>query len=256
MEEVIPGCEEFHIHVSDKACLLLHGLWGSPYEFSKLSDFLVKKNYTVNAPRYQGHGTYGKVMDKYYWLDWYNLAESRYLELRKNYKNVYVIGFSTGATITLKLAQKYDIEKIVSLSAFIYPTYKWFYILKPEWYLNTIGRLINYIPSIKPPNINDPIARKEYIVSEYLSIKTLRKTFELVKEVEKTIFNVTSPILIVHSKKDITTSYKSSYYIYENVSSKVKELLILEKSNHIIMLDYEKDILFEKIFEFLEKKIY
>jgi carboxylesterase len=180
------------------------------------------------------------------------LAESRSLELKKNYKNVYVIGFSTGASISLKLAQKYDIEKIVSLSAFIYPAYKWFYVLKPEWYLNSIGRLINYIPSIKPPNISDPIARKEYIVSEYLSLKTLRKTFELAKDVEKNIFSVTSPILIVHGKKDITTSYKGSYYIYENVSSKIKELLILEKSNHIIMLDYEKDILFDKIYSFLE----
>lgn len=252
-EEVIPGCEAFHIERGDTACLLLHGLCGSPYEFSKLSDYLTIFNYSTSAPRYPGHGTKGKVMDKFGWRDWYNEIEKEYIELKKKYKKVYVIGFSTGAALSIKLAGKFHLEKLVLISTFISATHKWFYGFKPETYIKALGKIINYVPTIPPPNLKEPEARKSYIGSDYISIKAIRNSFELVDEIKSDIYKVTCPVLIIHSKKDITTSPSSADFVYKNVSSLEKEIFWVEKSSHIVLLDYEKDIIFDKIKCFLEK---
>lgn len=252
-EEVIPGCEAFYRKKGETACLLVHGLCGSPYEVSKLSDFLNSKNYTTLGPRYPGHGTTGKIMDKFGWHDWYHEVEKNYLELIKNYPIVYVVGFSTGGSLALKLSTKFKVEKLVVVSTFISATRKWFYIFKPETYLNTVGKLFNYLPTIPPPNLSDPVARKEYIRGSHFSLKSIRNTLELIEDVKHNIYLVTVPILIVHSKRDITTCPSGAQYVYDNVSSNEKELIWLEKSNHIALLDYEKDYVFEQIYNFLEK---
>ncbi len=252
-EEVIPGCEAFHKEKGSVACLLIHGLCGSPYEVSKLSDYLNVHNYTTRAPRYPGHGTKGKIMDKYGWKDWYHEVEKNFLELTKNYPQVYVIGFSAGGAIALKLAAKYKIEKLVAVSTFIFVRHRWYYLLKPETYLNTVGKFFNYLPTIPPPNLDDPIERKAYIRVKHISLNTIRNAFGLIDNVRKNLFKVTAPILIIHSKKDITTCPSGSEFIYENVSSDKKEIVWLNKSNHLVLLDYEKEFVFEKIKEFLEK---
>jgi carboxylesterase len=252
-EDVIPGCEAFYNKKGETACLLIHGLCGSPYEVAKLSDFLNAQNYTTLAPRYPGHGTRGKIMDKFGWQDWYDEVERSYLELIKNYPKVYVIGFSTGGALALKLSTKYKIEKLVVVSTFIEATKKWFYIFKPETYLKTVGKLFNYLPTLPPPNLSDPVARREYIRVSHFSLNSIRNTLELIRDVKQNIFQVTAPILIIHSRRDITTSPSSAQFVYDNVTSKEKELLWLEKSNHIVFLDVEKNYVFEKIYDYLER---
>jgi carboxylesterase len=253
-EEVISGCEAYHHEKGDSACLLIHGLCGSPYEMAKLSDYLNKFNYTTRAPRYPGHGCQGKIMDKFGWQDWYAEVEKNYLELKKKYSKVYIIGFSTGGTLALKLATRYSVDKIIVVSTFISVTKKWYYLFKPETYLKTVGKLFNYLPTLIPPyNLNDPVERKAYIKVKYISLNAMRNTLELIENVKENLYQVTAPILVIHALKDITTSPSSSEYIYNNVSSKIKELLWLEKSNHIVLLDYEKEMVFEKIKAFIEK---
>jgi carboxylesterase len=254
-EEVIPGCEAFYRKKGKTACLLIHGLCGSPYEVSKLSDYLNSKDYTTLAPRYPGHGTRGKIMDKFTWQDWYDEVEKGYLELLADYPRVFIVGFSTGGTLALRLATRYKVEKLVIVSTFITATKKWFYLFKPETYLKTVGRLFNYLPTIPPPNLSDPVARREYIRVKHVSLKAIRNTLELVEDVKNNLFQVTCPLLIIHPLKDITTSPSGSQFIYDNVTSKEKELIWLEKSNHIALLDYEKDFVFEQIYNFLDKKL-
>ncbi len=253
-ETVLKGCEPFSYHNSnEKACLLLHGLGGCPHELSLVGEYLSKKGYTVIAPRYPGHGSKGKYMGKYGWQDWYKVAEDNYLEMKKTYKEVDVIGFSTGGTIGLKLAEKYDIHKLVLLSPFINITYKWYYIFRPETYLNSVGKLIDDLPSdMTVVHLNDPIARSKYVHGSYFSLKATRSALELIEDVKSKIKQVKSPTLTIHSTGDETTDYSSSEYIYKNISSPLKTFVTLHKSNHIIGLDYEKEIVFNEISKFLQ----
>jgi len=250
--EIVDGCQTIFLRGSENiACLLSHGLCGSPYEVSFLADYLNKAGLNVYAPRYFGHGTTEKDMDKYNWYDWYEQLEKSYLELIKDYSKVYVIGFSLGGTLSLKLASKYNPEKLVVIGSFIKPAHRWYYGAKAHTYLKIFTRFFNYLPLISPPNVNDPKARKSYIGSRYFSLKAIKETLTAPEEVKKKLFKITSPLLIIHSKNDNTTCSSGSEYIFQEVSSEKKELIFFDKSNHLILLDYEKDLVFQKIKDFL-----
>ncbi|MFN8671336.1 MAG: alpha/beta fold hydrolase [Candidatus Sericytochromatia bacterium] len=253
-EEVVKGCEAFeNLSKSGKAVLLIHGLGGCPHETRSLGEYLNKKGFAVSGIRYPGHGTKGTVMSNYEWKDWYKTVEDKYLELKNKYDNVYVLGFSTGGTLALKLAENYDIDKVIVLSPFISVTYKWYYIFTPETYLKTVGNLIdNYPASLTLTHINDPVERKKYVRGETFSFKCARSALELIQLVKNDIKKVKSPILIMHSKADMTTDYSGSEFIYNNISSKEKKFITLYKSNHIMTLDYEKRKVFREVEGFLK----
>lgn len=254
---VVSGCEAFeYVDSKTTACLLIHGLGGCPHETRALGQYLNKKGFTVSGVRYPGHGTKGKAISNYEWQDWYREAETKYLELKSKYKKVYVVGFSNGGTLGLRLAEKHDVEKLVLLSPFMSVTYKWYYILHPEIYLNTVGRLFDNIPSyLTATHINDPVERKKYVRGESFSFKCGRSALELIKLVKQDIKKVKAPVLIMHSTNDMTTEYSESRdFIYKNISSESKKLITLEKSNHIITLDYDKRTVYKEVEKFLKNE--
>ncbi len=254
---VVSGCESFQLEgKSDKAILLLHGLGGCPYEMRTLGEYLNKEGYHISAVRYPGHGTTGKDLSTYSWKDWFGVSEAEYLELKKKYKTVYVSGFSTGGTLSLYLAEQYDIERLVLLSPFIYVSYKWYYGYRPETYLNSpVGKLLDYIPrKLTLLNINDPVAKKNYIAGNYFSFGATRSALDLIKNVKKDLKKVKSPTLIIQGRNDDTSDYQSSVYLNENLSSENKKLITLEKSNHVITYDYEYKKVFEETKAFFENK--
>ena len=252
--EVIKGCEPFEYSGNNgKMVLLLHGLGGCPHEVSLLGEYLNSKGYSVKAIRYPGHGVPGKEMSKFSWNDWYNAAETEYLNLSKTKDQIYIAGFSTGGTIGLRLAENYQVQKLVLLSPFIFLTHKWFYGFTPETYLNSIGKLFDDLPAnMTIVNLNDPKARKKYVRGDYFSVKATRSALELIGIVKKDLDKVKSPTLLMHSKGDETTDYKSSEYIFTNIGSVQKKLITLKKSNHLIPLDYEKETVFTEVQKFLD----
>ncbi|MEK7431826.1 MAG: alpha/beta fold hydrolase [Cyanobacteriota bacterium] len=253
-EIVVNGCESFeHLTKTDKAVLLIHGLGGCPHETRQIGEYINKKGFAVSGIRYPGHGTKGTVISNYEWKDWYKTVEDKYLELKTKYDTVYVLGFSTGGTLGLRLAENYPLDKLVLLSPFIAVTYKWYYILPPEFYLKTVGTLIdNYPSSLTLTHINDPVARKEYIRGETFSFKCGRSALDLIDLVKKDIKQIKSPVLIMHSKNDMTTDYSGSEFIFKNISSENKKFITLEKSNHIMTLDLEKRKVYREVESFLK----
>ncbi len=61
------------------------------------------------------------------------------------------------------------------------------------------------------------------------------------------------PIQLLQAKDDDVTSPKNSYYIYDRIASKNKEIFHFEDSYHIIIADQERDKVAEKTITFFEK---
>ena len=62
-----------------------------------------------------------------------------------------------------------------------------------------------------------------------------------------------TPIQLLQAKDDDVTSPKNSYYIYEHVASKDKEIIFFEDSYHIITADQERDKVAEAAISFFDK---
>jgi carboxylesterase len=72
----------------------------------------------------------------------------------------------------------------------------------------------------------------------------------LVKHVSSILPRIDLPVQLIQAKDDDMTSTKNSKFIYDRISSKVKEIVLLYDSYHVITADQERDTVAEKMESF------
>jgi len=252
-----------HEHKADVAVILFHGMTGSPFEMKAMAKALFKAGYDVFAECLCGHGTSEITIKEVKWTDWREQALRQTRELAKKYKEVYLAGLCMGAALALCTVISERIENvkgIIAISTTLFfdgwaiPKYKF---LMPIG-LHTIIRYYYTYPESESYGLKNEHIRKKIIglqkKSTAMDNYPLSCTYELLKlakYVTKNLEKVDLPILIFHSKEDNLTSTKSAEIVYNNISSKQKEYVELENSYHLVVLDNDKEFVFEKSIEFI-----
>ncbi|WP_434563821.1 alpha/beta hydrolase [Pseudomonas sp. Z4-20] len=102
---------------SSKAILLLHGLGDSPWSFVDIAQDLTAQGFVVRVALLPGHGTQPADLIDVQLEQWQQLVEEQVALLRKEFADVYLGGFSTGANLALAYAiNDPDIKGLVLFS--------------------------------------------------------------------------------------------------------------------------------------------
>ena len=239
---------------NDHACLLLHGLGGGVYEMQLLGEFLHQHGFTVQGINYPGHDRAATKMPASTWQEWYKHIEDNHKELAKKYENVSIIGFSTGCPLALHLAAKQSVQNLVLLSPFLAIRHQWYYLLRLELYLFSVGHLIADVPRLKGLPISDKAMLQlatEAAFFKTFNLASVRSAIELINIVKSLLPQIEEPTLIIQSVKDSVVDPEGARIIYQQLGSKKKKLYWLQDSDHTISLDIEREIVFEEIKKFL-----
>lgn len=239
---------------NDHACLLLHGLGGGVYEMQLLGEYLHQHGFSVQGINYPGHDSPSPKMPVSTWQEWYAHIEETQQKLAQIYNNVSVIGFSTGCPLALYLAAKQSVQNLVLLSPFLALKHQWYYLLRPEAYLFSLGHWIPDVPRIKGLPIMDKAMLQlatEAAFFKTFNLAAVRSAIELINIVKPLLPQIEEPTLIIQSVKDSVVDPEGARIIYQQLGSKNKKLYWLQKSDHTISLDVEREIVFEQIKEFL-----
>src|SRR4051812_13660433 len=113
----MPGAEPFFFPGGRIGCLCLHGLSAAPQEMYWFGKHLHQCGATVYGPRLHGHGVTRDYFRHTRWQDWYLSALDGYHLLRSQCDQVFVLGLSMGALISLRLAASEQIAGVVALAA-------------------------------------------------------------------------------------------------------------------------------------------
>ncbi len=215
---------------SNTAILIIHGLAGNINDHEDLANVLeLKPNFDVYRfalPGYENF-TFCRATKE----DWIAAAEKRVKMLIENgYQDIYVIGHSMGAIIACILAEKYHNIKKLVLEA---PAFKY-----------NKGLNIKHIGHFGEGYLKSDISR--------LSLKAVRQFQKLVKENGNIPSKVNIPTLIIQGLEDRLVSPESAKYVYDNLASTHKYLLIIEKMSHAVYNYSKKDQLFVMVREFLD----
>lgn len=236
----------FYFEGGEKACLLVHGFTGTPAHMLPLGKFLHENGFAAKAVLLRGHGTTVEDMRATSYADWFTSVESGYQELKEKYKTVYVVGFSMGGILTLQLALKYDIPKIITIAA---PIRVFDKLAKWAW----IGK---YFMKYKPwEESEDPEEdNKKYIIGyDKVPLNCVADLVKAMRKVERKLTKINSNTLVIQPRKDKLVIPISAEIIYDNISSKEKKLVWLENSYHACTLGKERNIIHEEILSFLKK---
>lgn len=232
----------FFLDREDTAVLLLHGFTATTVEVRGLGEYLHQHGLAVSAPLLPGHGTVPEDMHSVSWQDWARTVEQAYLELTGRFSRVFVGGESLGGLLTLHLAQKQpNITGILLYATAI--------ILRGAWQARFLAPFIKTIP--KSHSGTDPAGHlpwQGYTVASLPAVNQLSKLQNLVR---KNLSAVRQPTLIFHGKLDQRIAPECSQFIYEKISAKKKELILLERSGHTLLLDLERDFIYQKSLEFI-----
>jgi len=257
-----------------KGVLLIHGITGTPSEMHYLGRALKKAGHTVLCNTLPRHcGTLAELKK----VTWQEVAESCTQDLRtlkKECSQVFVAGLSMGALMGIHLAYEFpsDISGIIALAPTLF--YDGWALPKARVFLNIVWSvpfLRNRIDVREswPYGLKNEYLRENIEAfyknakanrfdnkillfgSPFLPIACLYQHHLFAKVARREIPRVKTPILIFHAKEDDMVSLRSSRYILKNIASRVKSLIILEDSYHMITMDNEKNRVAEETIKFL-----
>lgn len=97
--------DPFSLGEGDEACLLLHGLTGSPAEVRPIGEVLAQAGFRALGPLLPGHGTTPDDLETVTRSDMLDAAREALLSLR-GARRVYLCGLSMGALLAVRLAAK------------------------------------------------------------------------------------------------------------------------------------------------------
>ncbi|NCJ05034.1 alpha/beta fold hydrolase [Synechococcales cyanobacterium C] len=247
----------FQLGTHPGACLLLHGLGGGVYEMQRLGESLHLEGFTVQGIQYPGHDRPLSKMPPSTWEMWYAHVEASYRSLAADYGTVYVIGFSTGGTLALHLAAQHPVAGLVLLCPYLSLHRPWFLPLPLEALIHSVGYLWGDVPRWRLP-IADPQARleaKQVVFFHTFSLASVRSAMTLITRVKEEVPTLRLPTLILQSRRDSVVSSGMTQWLYNSLPSDQKRLVWLERSDHVIGLDYEKEQVFATVGDFLQERI-
>ncbi|MFH1539500.1 MAG: alpha/beta fold hydrolase [bacterium] len=250
---LILGSEPFFEERGEVGCLLLHGFTGTPREMRMLGDYLAERDITVSAPRICGHCTTPQDLNTTRWPDWYRDAEAALADLRKKCKTVFVAGLSMGGLQTLHLGTHYpDIPGIIPLAAPVFVRHWKLALFMPLMRSTPLLKVYRYDKGIGD-DLKDPEALKDHISYKRTPTACVLSIVDYMRHVREDLPAIRMPVLVIQARQDHTVHPENANEIYNSVGSADKELVWLDNSYHVITEDYDRETVFKKAHEFIEK---
>lgn len=234
------------------AVLLIHGFCGSPIDLKPLTDALKKEGYAFHSIVLPGHGTTPKDLKDIKTNDWLEKTSFAYENLKKRYETVSVVGFSMGGAIGLFIAAEKDVSKLVLISPYFKVKEQWFYLGKPEIWAQRLTKIVPFVKKPKIGQINDPNGLKRYIAYRSLPTKSVSELSKIGRLAIEKSKKVTCETLWIHSKTDVVADFQLSEEVFETIPAKKKYFIEYDKSNHVILYDYDRMDAIDKITSFLK----
>src|SRR5262245_48176890 len=114
--KLMTGAEPFYFRGGPIGCLCMHGLSASPQEMYWLGASLAEHGLTVYGARMYGHGVTPDYLLHMRWQDWYLSLLDGYHLLKRTCDQVFVLGFSVGGLLALRLAAAEQVTGVVAMA--------------------------------------------------------------------------------------------------------------------------------------------
>lgn len=217
--------------------LLVHGLLASPAELRAYGEYLVKQGYTVLGIRLKGHGTSPYALRDQSWEDWYGCVQRGFNILKVHCPRIFVVGFSTGGALGLKLAAEHypEMVGVIAVSVplkFVNPAF----MLVPL--LHGTNKLVGWVSAfegVKPFLDNEP--EHPFINYRNTPVRALYELRLLMAQLDDLLPQINLPVLIMYGDQDPVVSPKGAPIIMDKLGSKHKQIHAIKSHHHGILME-------------------
>lgn len=211
---------EFNPNVDKKhpiGLLFIHGLLDSPFTMRDLADRFFEQEMLCRGVLLPGHGTTPEHLLHIHYQDWIKAVDYGIETLRSDAEKIFLVGYSTGATLSLYHALRHD---NIAGMILIAPAIKIKFPADP---------LMHLLPYLTWTNKRNVWIKKENEIdyAKYLSISyhAVCQVSELTKQLPA-IMKPSCPIFVVVSDDDETISSTAAIRAFQKTSNPKSKLLI------------------------------
>lgn len=243
--DLIPGAEPFSADGGPHGALVLHGFTGNPGSMRGLARALAEAGFAVELPRLPGHGTSVEDMLTTSWADWTAEVDAAYQRLADRVDRVVVAGLSMGGTLTAWTGARYP--EVAGL-AFINPA------VEPSPEMVTLVRQMLDAGESLMAGIGSDIADPDAVETAYTDtpLRPLLSMLEAVIELQDDLSGIEAPALIMHSPEDHVVPPTNAEHLARLLTGSV-ERVTLQRSYHVATLDYDKNLIEERVVDFARR---
>ena len=231
-------------------CLLTHGFMGVASVMRELGEYLAERDISVLCRPLPGHSTNEHDMMQTNWHDWYHACVENLAELSDRCEKVFLCGLSMGGTLSLHLAahhaRRYNVAGVAAYAAPVRMKNPLFPLLP------VMKRLVKFI-RVPEKDAADPAARALAKSYDRVPLQCVSSLLELIAHVRNDLADVTVPVLLIQSTNDHTVHPSNAYLIRDLLGSSDKTVLEVEKSYHVLAVDYDKELVKARTYEFIKR---
>ena len=258
------GVYLLHSVQPDHAVLLLHGMTGTPTELIHLARRLHQDGYDVHCPVLPGHLQGREEVMTPTWQDWLKFSLGRFDELAAKYSHLVVGGVCLGAVLAAGIGAERKPKAVISLAPILklngwsipwYNWFTWFALTTPLKYFFVFpeGDTLGIRDSEVRATVGAKMAQKGNAIDCFPLI-CVKEMLGLGRYVCRNLNKVQAPFLAIHSIRDDLADISASKILFTGVSSMRKEFLQVENSYHLITLDKDRDLVAQKVTDFLKSE--
>ena len=240
----MPGAEPFSAEGGPEGALVLHGFTGDPRSMRGVAERLAGAGLTVDLPLLPGHGTTVADLVPMRWDDWAAAADEAYSAIARRCERVAVVGLSMGGGLACWLGVRHPEIRGLAL---VNP------IVKPpgDELRNAVRELLSSGTAIAPgigSDIADPAVKEQGYDGTPLAAAL--SLFEGVEELALRLGEIRCPVLLLSSREDHVVTTTNGDLLVASVAGPC-ERVWLERSYHVATLDYDRQLVEDRITEFV-----
>lgn len=248
------GAEPFFFNGDGVGCLLVHGFTSSPGEMRWLGQYLHAQGITVHGLRLTGHGTDYRSLAHARWPDWFGDVLDGYHLLRQMCDQVVIVGHSMGGLLALLAGAALPLDGLVVMGSPLIFESRWIGLARivrhVKHYIDATDRTpLPQLVREEQAQRGEPVLGR--IRYDTWSTSALAQMVALSARARASLPEITVPTCLIYSTGDHTAAYASMELIASQIRSKVVEQHTLRVSDHNLMLDVERDAVFQFVWNFI-----
>jgi esterase/lipase len=193
------------------------------------------------------------------WKDWTTAADEAVEELSdRSGRRVAIVGASMGALLAIHVARRrpQDVAALVLLA----PPLR--FKLFTAHGLALLSRIANFagfaervvVPKAFGADVRDSSVRVTVPTLDHYPLRGLSTLADLMTSVRADLEYIRTPVLLVHGRHDRTVPATIVDEVASRLTSTVCERVCLERSGHLVALDYDRKALGRAVLAFINKQ--
>ncbi len=224
--------------------ILIHGFTATTVEVRPIAEYLNQEGFSVFAPLLPGHGTSPEDLNKQTWRKWVDAGIETYNQCETEYEKIFIGGESMGGVITCYLAA-------------MFPAIKGIMLYAPAIKVDNLAysKYIRFFKKVIPKNNIKEAQEKDVYPWQGYKVNPTQAAYQLflLQKITRKILNkINQPAIIFQGKFDKTISPEGPKLIYNKIHSSSKEFVLLENSEHCVLLDKDFNFLARKTHDFIK----